>query len=125
MSDREKLIELLKESVRKCASAKTCRSCCYRPKADCVENATADRLIANGVTVATDKNVGDKWIPVSERLPSFEDAIQPTAYDDPAVLAVFKFDDRPRIWCIDVIRRNPEKFTHWMPIPEPPKDGIS
>ena len=29
----------------------------------------ADHLIANGVTFATDNNVGSKWIPVSERLP--------------------------------------------------------
>ena len=29
----------------------------------------ADHFIANGVTFATDNNVGGKWIPVTERLP--------------------------------------------------------
>lgn len=30
---------------------------------------TADFLIASGVTIVTDANVGLKWIPVTERLP--------------------------------------------------------
>ena len=102
MSDREKLIDVVwKIDTMRAVGVEL---------SECV-----DHLISNGVTV-------QKWIPVSERLPSFEDAIQPTVYDDPAVLAVFKFDDRPRIWCIDVIRRNPEKFTHWMPLPSLPKE---
>ena len=32
----------------------------------------ADYLIANGVTFATDNNVGDKWISVRERLPEID-----------------------------------------------------
>lgn len=32
----------------------------------------ADHLIANGVTFATDTNVGSKWIPVAERLPEVQ-----------------------------------------------------
>lgn len=106
MSDREKLIQLIDRGLQ-----------CL-PWSGISTNTSkdiADYLISNGVTV-------QKWIPVSERLPSFENAVQPTIYDDPAVLAVFKFDDRPRIWCIDVIRRNPEKFTHWMTLPELPKE---
>ena len=120
MSDREKLIKLMFEALKYVEDAcewSTCEGCYLTSEVrDCRTIMAADHLISNGVTV-------QKWIPVSERLPSFEDAVQPTTYDDPAVLAVFKFDDRPRIWCIDVIRRNPEKFTHWMPLPpEPPKE---
>ena len=101
MSDREQLIEII---LRVITTSRT--------SAEHI----ADHFIAEGATV-------QKWIPVSERLPSFVDETRFSIYDDPAVLAVFKFDDRPRIWCIDVIRRNPEKFTHWMPLPELPKEG--
>ena len=48
MSDRDKLIELIKESVGGCATYWA--------------SLIADHLIANGVTV-------QQWIPVSERLP--------------------------------------------------------
>ena len=104
MSDREKLIESIKAGFGPIKSYEV-----IQIKLSDAET-IADHLISKGVTV-------HKWIPVSERLPSSEDEIQFSIYDDPAVLAVFKFDDRPRIWCIDVIRRNPEKFTHWMPLP--------
>lgn len=36
---------------------------------DSFEEHIADYLIANGVTIATDKDVGCKWIPVEEKLP--------------------------------------------------------
>lgn len=110
MSDREKLIELLGANVCK---YEACVGCEHQDNlGTCVDyqkTNLADYLISNGVTV-------QEWIPVSVRLPTFEDAVKFS------VLAVFKFDDRPRIWRIDVIRRNPEKFTHWMPLPELPKE---
>jgi hypothetical protein len=57
MTDREKLIELIGESL------------CNHLSLSCklAENIAAD-LISNGVTFATDNNVGT-WIPVTERLP--------------------------------------------------------
>lgn len=55
MSDREKLIELLKES-------KLCLKRFDEQYTDKTIAAIADYLISNGVTV-------QKWIPVSERLP--------------------------------------------------------
>ena len=51
MSNREKLIELMEEAYF------------------CSIESLADHLIANGVTFATDNNVGGKWIPVTEMLP--------------------------------------------------------
>ena len=56
---RKKLIELLKDSFEEQYSK---RGLLTAPH-------TADLLIANGVTIATDNNVGSKWIPVTERLP--------------------------------------------------------
>jgi hypothetical protein len=58
MTDREKLIELLEEMEDL--------------PFDTVWS-EADFLIENGVTFATDNNVGDKWISVKERLPSEEE----------------------------------------------------
>ena len=76
----------------------------------------ADHLIAHGVTFATDNNVGSKWIPVTERLPKREDA---NLYE--SVLAINKEDGVPRSWIWDIVVDYPKEFTHWMPLPEPPK----
>lgn len=38
-------------------------------KSESFAEVIADHLIANGVTFATDNNVGSRWIPVTERLP--------------------------------------------------------
>ena len=49
---REKLIELLKESLSFCGSSHTCKGCAYDYQGrDCMDMARADYLIANGVTV--------------------------------------------------------------------------
>ena len=55
MTDREKLIELLKEACRFDCSSEYCKNHGER----CVGK-YADHLLANGVTFATDANVGSK-----------------------------------------------------------------
>lgn len=59
MTDREKLIDLLNKSFEGQ----------YGKRGLLTAQHTAADLLANGVTFATDTNVGDKRIPVSERLP--------------------------------------------------------
>lgn len=103
---RDKLIELLKES-----------KLCSRRFDDQYSDGTiaiiADHLIANGVTV-------QKWIPVSERL----------LEEDVRVLV--RIDQNSK-WHteveLDTDRRHKnswvrwgEAITHWMPLPEPPKE---
>ena len=99
-------------------------------------------IIANGVTLATDNNVGDKmtptadkWIPVSEMVPEshvepFED-IDGTHY---VVVSdfVLGYTDKGQILCVQHEVGDERDWwlsydcsyhtvTHWMPLPEPPK----
>lgn len=80
----------------------------------------ADHLIDNGVTFATDNNVGDKWIPVSERLPNICEPVLVCC--DFMGGKAFRVSDRygknGMLWA--GIPDN-HKVTHWMPLPEPPK----
>ena len=68
----------------------------------------AESLADDGVTV-------QQWIPVTERLPSEEDAD-----DDACVMAIHKASKR-RCFHWRSVADNPFDFTHWMPMPEPPK----
>ena len=79
----------------------------------------ADYLIAYGVTFADvpDNNVG-KWIPVSERLPDANGVY--LSVDDMGIYSFRVFDPNKRMW--KAIWED-EKVTHWMPLPEPPKEG--
>lgn len=94
----------------------------------------AGHLRNNGVTFAEDNNVPCKWIPVSERLP-----------DESGLYLVYERIETMKRW-ITNFDREVGKFgnwwdtapkgakyercvflemevTHWMPLPEPPKEG--
>jgi hypothetical protein len=78
----------------------------------------ARRLIDHAKPV-TDNNVGCNWIPVTERLP--DDGIPSTTY-----LCFWKGTIRVcKYWrtrkCFEFNGRV-MKVTHWMPLPEPPKE---
>lgn len=102
MTDREKLIALLeKHEYQK-----------HYP------STLAAILLANGVTFATDNNVGGKWIPVTERLPEqYESVIVWTMYGE---MGEAEHDGKRFIWAYD---NDVAAATHWMPFPEPPKEG--
>lgn len=104
MDDREKLIELLGERFRGCDNP------LYYTSDEVVER-IADHLIANGVTV-------QQWIPVTERLPTREDA-----NETESILAIHKADGYVGRWIWDIVVRYPKEFTHWMPLPQLPKEG--
>ena len=122
MTNREKLIELLKEADLKAWEVEENRQIAHLGE---VWGWQADYLIANGVTV-TDNNVGGKWIPVTERLPEIDQpclcykrAHREDGYKLGRYLgASFSkecaaFRSMSHYGCIGV--------THWMPLPEPPK----
>lgn len=106
MTDRERLLEILSVPIHP------------RTDVDPLE-AVADYLLDNGVSFANDTNV-HSWIPVSERLPEKWKAV--------LVCRDFEYSDCVSIewrtsteeWSNDNAH-NP-KVTHWMPLPEPPKE---
>lgn len=67
-----------------------------------------EKLIANGVTV-------QEWISVKDRLPTIYDADA-----DNCVLAIHKASNK-RYYHWRSVANNPFDFTHWMPLPQPPK----
>ena len=107
MNDRERLLEILRTA---CAVGKDCSK-------NCIE-CTADHMISNGVTI-------QKWIPVTERLPdtfgTFIVAVRiPTRkrkYSDSA-----DFDPFTKKWTPSLFWGKGMDVTHWMELPEPPKE---
>jgi hypothetical protein len=111
MTDREKLIEL-------------CEDLDTLPCCDTYEG-QADYLIANGVTV-TDNNVGCKWIPVTERLPTPKHQFDArnwylVALSNGVVKELaYEFHEHSVFgygW-----RETAYPVTHWMPLPTAPED---
>ena len=100
MDVREKLVEIIQNSVGGCA----------RHWAEVI----ADGLIAHGVTV-------QEWISVKERLP--QEKVNCIVHYKHA------YCDNDDYWAIGMCFYDGEKFqfdpaykvTHWMPLPDPPK----
>ena len=73
----------------------------------------AEELMAEGVTFATDNNVGDKWISVKDRLP--EGASTVLAVDLDGTIATAYYVGR---WHGGDLDEN--AVIGWMPLPSPP-----
>lgn len=78
---------------------------------------------ADAIEELTDNHVG-KWIPVTERLPLYgQDVLAVRTYGDGekcqevlmAHIAVWNEETGKKWW-------NATNITHWMPLPEPPKE---
>lgn len=109
---REKLVELLEEAEDVAHEALMRENYSYRD-AMLIE---ADHLIANGVRV-------QKWIPVTERLPKATGKYLVCRVDTHGVTMIgtnFYFapclPDGVGGWSSEAV------ITHWMPLPEPPKE---
>ena len=128
MTDREKLVEIIEAADYKC-DCLDCDGdpgCEYRGYHNCQTQLEAHHLIANGVIFATDNNVGNKWISVKERLPEKEGTYIVFTLSGCVTTARFYPE---RDFCNyrgEFIRHEPGRFhrnaTHWMPLPEAPKE---
>lgn len=111
MSDREKLIEILRYGMDKYFLLKF------------EAEIFADLLIANGVTFAKDINVPSKWISVKDALPEESNTYIAAAIDGHTTRVTFvKWQKRNKMWELTGARSY-WKITHWKPLPEPPKAG--
>ena len=131
MDVKKKLVELI-DSGSGCPDGMnpfddSCESCRYKESNICHLESLADHLIANGVTVADgkdtdvpDNNVGNKWIPVTERLPDKGKVVLALGKRH-ATSGMFqgtsKYDPKLWHWRGGMLK----EVTHWMPLPEPPK----
>lgn len=144
MDMKEKLMELLSGDMCKDCYCEDCEH--ENNEKACIEHIKsrmANHLIANGVGFVTDNNVGGKWIPVTERLPEEHGSIFVSFYGtakwqdgmflkcSDTVLASVEYEDGKRRvkaiitkdgkWDFSRFYRA-SKVTHWMPLPEPPKE---
>ena len=106
MDVREKLVELLLQEDGVCEPS-DCKYCGV--KGSCGYYRTADRLIANGVTV-------QEWISVDDRLPGDEETViictnKNFVYAGELIGDTWFLDNDS--WTATV--------TNWMPLPQPPK----
>ena len=86
-----------------------------------------NRRIADGLmeNCVTDNNDGCKWIPVEERLPDHF-GVFVVAISEPGKMRVGKdcadFDPFAKTWLPSMCWDRGYKVSHWMPLPEPPKE---
>lgn len=110
MTDRKKLIDII------------VRTPCVAVSSEYAAEHIIDHLLANGVHLETKEATSDenkRWIPVTERLPE----------DDSQVLACTRhgkafsahYDHKWKSWSVS----HTVKITHWMPLPEPPKEDAN
>ena len=112
MDVREKLIGLIAKAKYICAND-------YSDHTE--DEYIADTLLDNGVTVQSDMDINAKsnWIPVKDRLP--DDSIPSTFYLCywNGYIRVCKYWRARKVF---ELRGKTVKVTHWMPLPEPPKE---
>ena len=68
-----------------------------------------------------DAMANQRWIPVTERLPEQGDVV--LIYTKHEDIQVFQWDDNYGGWVGDRYNYSKRMVTHWMPLPDPPKEG--
>ena len=64
-----------------------------------------------------------KWIGVEERLPEpFVSVLVQMPGEEPHPTVREGFITHAGIWSAGYFKRDPDEVTHWMPLPEPPKE---
>jgi len=118
----EELEELIKR-LRNCVSdtVEDCAGCPYQggyKGTYCMNGLISEA--ADAIEELTDNNVG-KWISVTERLPYGRDSVLALTGD----CEIYVCDYIPSVkqfWAIPGDELHIDDITHWMPLPEPPKE---
>ena len=108
MTDREKLVDLLWQCV----------------DLDTPFGEIADYLLSNGVRLEPKQATSDenkRWIPVSERLPENDGFVLVYTINQIVGEAIL-IDRKEFYWAGSDDDAEPIAVTHWMPLPEPPKE---
>lgn len=108
MTDREKLIDLLNKSFEGQ----------YGKRGLLTAQHTATDLLANGVTFATDKNDGGKWVPASDPPKEPNEYIVMIKGGGSATALLY---DGEKWFEAQGNEQVCYHVTHWMPLSEPPK----
>lgn len=97
-------------------SAEHCDICPYIGEEGCLSYfETARKLVEHGVTIATDTNVGDKWVSVDERLPEKTGMYIVCTAKNAVYCAKYYSNGRSFGTAMGT------KVTHWQPLPALPK----
>ena len=125
--------DLIKQ-LRYCADAITCRNCLWKTEccptdmqkkaADAIEN--LDDICQHQADEI--RELKNQWIPVTERLPEVGKKVLVFAYGHDVLTARMQKRTEygyPMFECngtfFEIAKLG--RITHWMPLPEPPKDG--
>ena len=107
----EKLVELLGNLFCGDYGINGCDRCKYNTEVMCSAYACADHLIVGGVTI-------QRWISVTERLPAPDERVLACTCNK--VLAVGRVHGGR--WVVSWNNDCLPSVTHWMPLPEAPKE---
>jgi hypothetical protein len=82
-----------------------------------------DRMYEHGLKDATDKNVGNKWISVEERLPDKDTLVLCIGAKGGMFLGFIRcyYEIQNGAYTYVPNSRGCRYATHWMPLPEPPE----
>ena len=104
-----------------------CNTCVKRQAADAIEELQADKAALNGTVSNLIQQIAElskpRWIPVSERLPKYGERVLVFG----GVTMYVAYYDKNRYGGESWHKLNSKSHycnpTHWMPLPEPPKEG--
>ena len=125
--------EEIKKELERCTTyiyGFPCEGCLYGIDAEKVESDCVDALLKDALAYIKQlEAVQPKWISVEERLPDDRgNFITKIHCDNGDWIEVNTFDHTEKEWWHDAVDRTVEAtefVTHWMPIPEPPKEDCN
>lgn len=97
-----------------------CDSCHYKGLVDDHDYSKCVETLGVEAADAIERLQKPQWIPVTERLPEFDTEVLVYAYNH----NIWVWEYHGNAWeAEDGFYHEVDVVTHWMPLPEPPKDG--